>query len=307
MNETSQTALGPAEALTTSSTRMWETLDGMVDAAVAMIPNLVIAIVVLAIFYVGARLVRSGVRRATRNHRGQNVGVVVGRLAQMGVLFLGLLVSLSILAPSIEPADLLATLGVGGVAIGFAFRDILQNFLAGILILLREPFREGDAIQHGDFEGVVEKVDTRSTMLRTFDGRRVIIPNGEMYTNPVIVNTAYEKRRGEYSVGIGYDDDLDDAQEVMLEVLGSTEGVLQDPAPVIHVVELGDSAVVLRARWWTETSETVSVKSRVISGFKKALDASGIDMPYPTQVTLLRASDPATQEQAESAPRYAAG
>ncbi len=100
--------------------------------------------------------------------------------------------------------NLVSTPGIGGVAIGFAFKDIFQNFLAGILILVTRPFRVGDQIVFKEYEGTVEDIQTRATSLKTYDGRRVIIPNGELYTNSLTVNTAFPRRRWQYDVGIGY-------------------------------------------------------------------------------------------------------
>jgi small conductance mechanosensitive channel len=107
-----------------------------------------------------------------------------------------------------QAGDLIQLLGISGVAIGFAFRDILQNFLAGILILLTEPFQIDDQIVFKGFEGTVENIETRATTIRTYDGRRIVIPNSELFTNSVTVNTAFDNRRLEYDVGIGYGDDI---------------------------------------------------------------------------------------------------
>jgi small-conductance mechanosensitive channel len=183
---------------------------------------------------------------------------------------------------------LLSVLGIGGVAIGFAFRDILQNFLAGLLILMRQPFEIGDQIVFGDYEGTVERIETRATIIKTYDGRKVVIPNGEIYTNSVMVNTAYDARRSQYDIGIGYGDDIREATRVMMEAMGRVEGVLPDPAPDVLTVELAGSSVNLRARWWTkpERAAVVQVGREVITAIKEHLDAAGIDMPYPTQVVL---------------------
>ncbi|MEO0408745.1 MAG: mechanosensitive ion channel domain-containing protein, partial [Cyanobacteria bacterium P01_A01_bin.135] len=192
----------------------------MVEYAIRLVPSLILGIIVFAIFWFVARFVRSAVRRvAGRRQKSRNVGLVFGRLAQGALIILGLLIALTIVFPNFQPADLLATLGIGGVAIGFAFRDVLQNFLAGILILLTEPFQLDDQIVFGDYEGTVEKIQTRATTIRTYDGRRVVIPNGELFTNSVTVNTAYEKRRLQYDIGIGYGDDIKTAKEIILAVL----------------------------------------------------------------------------------------
>jgi small-conductance mechanosensitive channel len=175
------------------------------------------------------------------------------------------------------------------VAIGFAFRDILQNFLAGILILLTEPFQIDDQIVFKDFEGTVENIQTRATTIRTYDGRRIVIPNAELFTNSVMVNTAFENRRLEYDVGIGYGDDIDRAKELILEALASVDGVLREPSPDVLVMELAESTVNIRARWWINPprrADALDSRDRVLSAIKNKLTANGIDLPFPTQQIL---------------------
>lgn len=133
------------------------------------------------------------------------------------------------------PARLVSILGLGGVAIGFAFKDIFQNLLAGILILLRHPFRVGDEITTGDFTGTVEAIEARATFIRTYDGRRIILPNSDVYTKPVTVISAYDLLRSEYDLGIGYGDDLSKAKAIALDALKRVDGVLSDPAPDVLV------------------------------------------------------------------------
>lgn len=163
----------------------------MVDGFLATLPKLAIALMVFGVFWLVARTVRGLVRRSTADREYANVGRVLGRLAYWLVLLTGLLVAVTVVAPSMTPARLVSVLGIGGVAIGFAFQDIFSNLLAGILLLLREPFRVGDEIISGDYQGVVEGIETRATFIRTYDGRRIIIPNNNIYTDPVTVITAY--------------------------------------------------------------------------------------------------------------------
>jgi small conductance mechanosensitive channel len=183
---------------------------------------------------------------------------------------------------------LFASLGVGTVAIGFAFRDILQNYLAGILLLLTEPFRIGDQIIFGGYEGTVEDIQTRATLIRTYDGRRVVIPNGNLFTQSVEVNTAFEKRRSQFDVGIGYGDDIATARRVMLEAMKSVDGVADDPPPEVLLVSLSDYSVNLRARWWTKSPriEQMRVQDQVLEAIKNRVIAEGIDLPYPTSQIL---------------------
>ena len=215
--------------------------------------------------------------------------MVLGRLAQGIVILVGLFVALSIVIPTFKAGDLVQLLGISGVVIGFAFRDILQNFLSGILILVTEPFQIEDQIVFKDFEGTVENIETRATTIRTYDGRRIVIPNSELFTNSVTVNTAFENRRLEYDVGIGYGDDIEETKRLMLEAIHSVDGVLKDPAPDVLVMELAESSVHIRARWWISPprrADSLNSRNWVLTAIKNKLTANGIDMPLPTQQIL---------------------
>ena len=166
----------------------WKSWDRMLDAAVELLPNLILATVIFIIFLVLASAVRSVVRKVSqrRNHH-RNLGLLLGQLAHISVIILGLLTALSAVAPSFHAADLIKMLGIGSVAIGFAFQNILQNFLAGILILMQEPFQIGDWINVTGLEGRVEDIETRATVVLTSKGQRIVIPNAVLFTNPVVV------------------------------------------------------------------------------------------------------------------------
>jgi small-conductance mechanosensitive channel len=269
---------------------VWKKMQSMIDGFTIMLPNIVLALIVFAIFFWFGREIKRVVRRVTRHHhQARNLGLVLGRLAQGTIVLVGLFVALSIVIPTFKAGDLVQLLGISGVAIGFAFRDILQNFLAGILILLTEPFRIDDQIVFKNFEGTVENIETRATTIRTYDGRRIVIPNAELFTNAVTVNTAFDKRRTEYDVGIGYNDDIDRAKQLMLEALYSVNEVLKDPAPDVLVVELAESTVNIRVRWWIappRRMDDMRSRDKVICAIKKKLVENGIDLPYPTRQIL---------------------
>ncbi|MEO6594904.1 MAG: mechanosensitive ion channel family protein [Planctomycetota bacterium] len=265
-----------------------ERLDSWLDGAVGLLPNIVVAAVVLALAFAVATLVSRGVlRRATKRGR-TNLGEVLGGFIKWAILLTGFLLAATIVMPSLKPGDLLSGLGVGSVAIGFAFKDILQNWLAGLLILIRQPFEVGDQIVVNDFEGTVERIETRATMLRTYDGQRVVIPNADIYSTSVLVKTAYEQRRSQYDIGIGYGDDIDEGVQMIKQVLDRIEGIAKDPAPEALPWDLAASWVTIRARWWTDNKrgDVVAVRAAVIREVKLALDAAGIDMPYETTVQL---------------------
>ncbi len=265
-------------------------LRDMANGFLARLPYLVIAIVVFALsFYIAKGLRNLILRFTAKRKRVENVGAVLGRLAQGAAIFLGLLVALVIALPSFKPAQLIQVLGLSSVAIGFAFKDILQNYLAGILLLLNEPFRIGDQIVMGSFEGTVENIETRATYIRTYDGRRIVIPNGDLYTNSVTVNTAFPKRRLQYDVGIGYGDNIAQAKALLLEAVRECEGTLDEPAPEALVVDLAGSTVNIRVRWWIDPprrADVVATTDRVLEAVRNKLTANGIDLPFPTQQIL---------------------
>jgi small-conductance mechanosensitive channel len=278
--------MNPQESVSTA----WGKMQAMLDGLIVMLPNIVLAVIVFAIFYWAATGIKSLVRRVTRRHRhARNLGLVLGRLSQGIIVLLGLFVALSIIIPSFKAGDLIQLLGISGVAIGFAFRDILQNFLAGVLILLTEPFQINDQIVFKNFEGTVEEIQTRATTIRTYDGRRVVIPNSELFTNSLTVNTAFDNRRLEYDVGIGYGDNIDRAKELILEAITSVDKVLQEPPPEALVMELAESTVNIRARWWIappRRSDALDTRDKVLCAIKNKLTANGIDLPFPTQQIL---------------------
>ncbi|SMB99359.1 MscS Mechanosensitive ion channel [Hymenobacter roseosalivarius DSM 11622] len=268
----------------------WQKLNQIGRDLMAVLPNIAIGVVVLVLFVLLARGARSLVGRVTQGKgKSHSLSLLLSRLAYVVMLILGVLVAITIILPGFTPASLISALGVSGIAIGFAFKDIFQNFLAGILLLLTEPFKIDDQIKYKEFEGTVESIQTRATTIRTYDGRRVVIPNAELFTNAVIVNTAYEMLRLQYDVGIGYGDDIARARQLMLEAVHETEGIVQDPAPDALVMDLADSTVNIRVRWWVNPprrADVLDARDKVLESIKNKLTANGIDMPFPTQQIL---------------------
>src|SRR5215475_2649872 len=166
----------------------WKTGARIINECISLLPNLVLAVLIFILFLalasIGKRLTRT-VALKRRTHQG--IGLLVGRLVHTGIVVLGFLIAFSVLAPSFQAADLIKLLGIGSVAVGFAFQNILQNFLAGILLLLQEPFRLGDFISVTGIEGRVQDIQARATVVLTKEGRQVVIPNAVIFTNPVAV------------------------------------------------------------------------------------------------------------------------
>ncbi len=289
-------AADPAAIVDADVGNIWQTVDNMIDGLFTALPKIAIGIIVFLIFWIGAKLLRGAIERLLARAANSGVATVLARLAYWVLLILGLLIAVTIIVPSMTPGKLVSTLGIGGVAIGFAFKDIFQNLLAGILILLRQPFKVGDEITSGEFTGTVEAIETRATFIRTYDGRRIIIPNSQIYQEPVAVITAYEMVRSEYDVGIGYGDDIGAALDVALQTLKGIDGILADPGPDVLVWDLAGASVNLRIRWWTDPvrSNVVLMRSKVLKAVAEAMAAASIDLPFPTQVVLLHDQTEAT-------------
>jgi small conductance mechanosensitive channel len=268
----------------------FEQLQHTFDGFVRALPSILVGLLVLFAFYLASSIAARSVRHLSNRYRRQrNLGLVMGRLIQWLVLLIGVLVTAVIIFPNFTPARMIEFLGIGSVAIGFAFRDILQNFLAGILLLITEPFRIGDQIVVGSYEGTVEEIQTRATLLKTYDGRRVVIPNADLFVDSVTVNTAFEKRRIEYDVGIGYGDDVEKARRLIAAALGGCSSVLDDPAPEVLVIEFAPSSVNLRVRWWIEPPrlrDAFDSQDEVLTAVKQSLTEHGIDLPFTTYQVL---------------------
>src|SRR5713226_4939309 len=258
------------------SNTVWVSAQHMVDNLLARLPSLAVAVVVFLIFYFASVLLSRIILRTTKQRR-RNLGVVFARIAGAAVVLLGLLVGFSIVAPSFQAADLIKILGIGSVAIGFAFQNILQNFLAGLLMLWAETFRVGDQIKLDAFEGTVEDIQTRATTIKTYDGRRVVIPNAELFTHSVTVNTAFEIRRWEYELSTNAPDDLSELKSQLVDTLMKVDGVLDTPQPEALVVDLGDPSsgvIKLHLTWWTKSSrqhEMMASHDRVLTAIRETL------------------------------------
>jgi small conductance mechanosensitive channel len=267
----------------------WTKIQAIVNGFISMLPNLVLALIVFAISCLIARWAKSLiVGFYARRGRHENLGLVMGRMVQAVLILINLMIALSIVLPSFNARDLIQVLGISGVAIGFAFRDILQNFLAGILILLAEPFRVGEEIQVGSFTGVVQEIEARATLLKTWDGFLIVIPNACIYTEKLTVLNAYDTRRTSLRFGIGFRDDLDEARRLIVEAIREVDGVIKEPQPSAICVGIGANSITVEARWWTDSkrADDVAVKDRVIPLVNERLMEHGIEIAYPTHQVL---------------------
>ena len=265
----------------------YSTIDKFIDGFWERVPYICIALLVFTIFYLFSKVFKLFVRKALseRSYTKQNLVLVLNRVGSSAILFFGFLIAMVIAIPGFTPGQLMSALGIGSVAIGFAFKDIFQNLLSGILILLSEPFKIGDDIIVSGMEGTVEDIQIRATFLRSPDGRRIVIPNATVYTSAVTVNTAYQRRRCEFVVGIGYEDDIQKAKKVILSILDKNPAILSQPGFAVNVNALADFSVNLNVRWWVDTTETTTaasvseVQEQVIEAFTQ----HGISIPSPVQ------------------------
>ena len=280
---------------------VWQVFSQLFARFTAHLPYLILGAFAFILFLIGARLIKGLLNAAGRRTRlDRTLADLLGRLASAFTIILGLFVAAVIIFPTFSPGDLIAGLGITSVAIGFAFKDVLQNFFAGILILWRRPFIVGDEIRFGGYEGTVEEITTRSTRIKTYDGERAVLPNGDVYTNAVLVRTAYKNRRVRLSVGIGYRDSIERARSIIREVLQKTEGVLHEPGPSVLVAELAPSSVNFTVFFWTNSRQAnvIRVIDDATTAIKLALDDAGIDIPYPHTVVLNQ--PPATAQEGAS-------
>lgn len=186
-------------------------------------------------------------------------------------------------------ASLGAAVGLIGLGLSFALRDMIANFISGIMIMINRPFKIGDQVEVQGEAGTVRDIRIRATDIKTYDGRKVIVPNSTMYNGTVINNTAYDERRFEVIVGVGYDDDVEEAKELGIETLEGAENVESEPEPQVLVDELGGSSVNLKLRGWSKPSKANMVKSasEVTQLVKEKYDEAGIDIPYPIRTVYM--------------------
>ncbi len=253
----------------------------MVESFLEAIPRLGVALVIILIGYGLSRLLRAGLHQYLKRRRTPSFARVMSKLA--GWVFFGIAVlsATSAAFPSVKPVDLLAGLGFFSVAVGFAFQDILENTLSGVLLLFRQPFESGDQIQVLEQRGTVEAISIRETRIKTFDGQLVLIPNRDVYKNVIRVQTHYELRRLSFVVGVAYENDAREACGVIGDSLGRVDGISTDPVPEALVRELGVSTVDIEARFWTEPAQhdSLLVMDEAIKSVKEALEAAEIEMP----------------------------
>lgn len=241
--------------------------------------------IVLAVAILAALILRRLVARSVAHRDGTPMAAqLISRLLAYLLVVAGFVYSLSALGVRVGP--LLGALGIGGVALAFALQDIIENFVAALIIQVRRPFAFGDQVVMGEFEGTVEDINARTVVLRTPAGERVFVPAGDVLDNAIVNLTTLGSRRTTLDVGVAYETDLAQAREVLLETLDTVDQVRVHPAPEVYVSEFGDSAINLAVRYWHEPSIASfwSVRNEVALRAKEALDREGIEIAFPQMV-----------------------
>ena len=257
-------------------------------AAVAdHLPRVITGVVVGAIGLLLAFLLAKTVERALGRTRADHLAVVMlSRIVRLVGMIGAVLVGLA--TAGVAVGSVLAGLAVIGVAIGLAVQGTLENFIAGIIMMVRKPFSAGDQVRSGEFEGTIDAVDLRLTRLIDYDGELVLIPNRDVYNNTLINLTRRGKRRTVVMVGVDYRDDHDDARAIILDAVRAVEGVLDHPEPEVLLTELGESSVNFEVRYWTRPDiRTVQrTQDRVLASVKRGIQDAGLTIPWPIRTLI---------------------
>ncbi|MFY0699978.1 MAG: mechanosensitive ion channel family protein [Bermanella sp.] len=260
-------------------------LNDITRSAIEITPQLLISLLVLFMTYLVAKLVKNIASRLFKRTRLRPSLISLFVLfSSITIWVLGMMVAAIIAFPGLTPTKMLAGLGIGSVAIGFAFKDIFENFLAGIIILLRKEMRIGDFIACEGYEGAVEAILVRETHIREADGELVILPNSLLFKNPLTIRTDLDLRRTTIICGVGYGENVDEARKVIKQAVTGCKSVMRESKPVeVFAHEFADSSVNFEVTWWTGSSplDIRASRDEVIASIKAALDRSDIEIPFP--------------------------
>lgn len=270
---------------------------GWIEGLVQSLPEIVSAILLVVLFSYLARLVRNVVRRLMGRVTDHGpVKSLLGNGAYVALWALGVFLALGVLQLDQAVTSLLAGVGILGLALGFAFQDIAQNFIAGILMALRRPFTDGDLVETSGHFGVVEDIDLRGTQIRTPQGQLVQIPNGEVYGGAIVNYTESGSRRLDLQCGVSYGDDLEKARSVALDAMEELEGRDPERDPELFYEEFGGSSINFVLRVWldgAQQSTFVRARSDAVIRLKKAFDEHDVGIPFP--IVTLDFSDAGTR------------
>ncbi len=249
----------------------------------AFLPKLVTALVVFILGLVVAGFVSRAIRRTMKKrHTDPELTILAGKLSRWTVIIFSTALALEQI--NFDLTAFLTGLGIVGFTIGFAIQDVSKNFVAGMLLLLQQPFDIGDVIEVAGFAGKVTAVDLRDTEMRTLDGRYVSIPNGDVFTSAIVNFTRAESRRIALEAGVSYESDLEEVRRTAVRALEGVVGLLNDPAPRVIFHTFGGTTVDFTAYYWVDIAETdpLDAQDQGIELIKRAFEAAAIEMPFQT-------------------------
>ncbi len=262
-----------------------EKLETWIRNLIIMLPNLGLAILIILIGYFVAKMVRNLINKLMRKVTGHATLLnLVVNTVYIIIILVATFIALGILKLDTAVTSLLAGAGIIGLALGFAFQDIAANFMAGIIMAIRVPFREGDIIESQDKMGIVHEMNLRATVIRSFEGQYQIIPNKEVFQNTITNYSRLGKRRVDLEVGVSYGDDLEKVKNLTLEAVKSLDYVLPDDDISLYYNEFGDSSINFKVRFWIDFSKQpqyLKAKSEAIMAIKKTYDENDIMIPFP--------------------------
>ncbi len=271
--------LDPQKALTTVQAALADISSLLVSYAFSVVG----AVILLIVGYLAAGLAQRSVYSALGQIRGfdPTLRSFFAKIARYAVLILVVVMVLGQFG--VQTASIIAAIGAIGLAIGLALQGTLQNIAAGIMLLALRPFRVGEYVEAGGVSGTIEEIGLFATRLKALDGLYVLAPNSTLWNVPVINYTRNTLRRNDLIIGIGYGDDIDLAQKVMIDLAEADQRINAEPAPTTFVSALGDSAVSVTLRYWTSTSDFFATKLDITKAAKLAFDSKGISIPFPQQ------------------------
>ena len=284
--------------------RLYGTTRDLLRDIVGNLPSLVGALIVVCITWGVAKGVRYlAFTWAQQTEGDSSTELLIGRLSYGGVWIIGWVVALGVMG--LDFGALLGALGLTSVAIGFSLKDVLSNYISGVILLAARPFRINDQVVIDDYEGTITQIQLRATTMKTYDGRLVYIPNQEVFQASIINNTASPRRRSSVMVGIDYAENIGEAKQVISKVLTTISEVESDPAPDVLVSELAASTVNLEIRFWVDSRRSgfLATTSQVAQAVKEALEQADIDMPTDIYTLVLR-EFPAQQIQIKEAEAF---
>ncbi|MCJ2181165.1 mechanosensitive ion channel family protein [Novosphingobium sp. 1949] len=259
-------------------------LESMGKGFMQMLPSLVIALLIMLVTRVVVGIVLRIVGRVTkRANLRTDLQQLFETITRLVVWIIGTLIALTVAIPSFTPAGAFASLGVGALAVGFAFQDIFENFLAGVLIMLREKMNIGDAIECNGITGSVERITLRETYVRQFSGELTVVPNSMLFKNPVDIFNDQHLRRDQVVIGVSYDSDLEQSEGVIKQAVEALPAIDEGKGVLVFAQEFGASSVDFLVLWWSDTAaqDKRLTKSQVVKAIKAALDEAGIEIPFP--------------------------